>query len=685
MKFRLNFFNFNHLKILKHKYILPEQKTELSSELNTNQNTKSFTYPPFFRLTTSYFPKSESDNSSNFPIGLTIMPGMLGNVPVVDYRNRYVVHCSRCHGYLSSNCIVVPEKNSWICALCGNMTTLPKGYDINNGVETHSPVYDIIINNQLFLPLKEKPFLKMFAISIDTNNAEFCQLFTKSVKKALCHIQDESIVICLFSSDHNVTYYDPVRKKSFVICDFDDLQLPPFQFLPFSETKDYLFRSLDSIMKLSKGVKQEQIKTTSNFRNILKIGQKFLKEFGGVFIISLFSISSDADTPNNDNNPFVIPNDQTDIVDIGFSLNSDSISVHIFHQFDESVQNNHSVVTDTIAGLTNGTSFIINNNHYPIINSTNIVSTANIDKSHLANTNTNSSNNNEISNDKNSFSNNNVINSTDSDIPDDLILDSQLQKILCVKYYWKSICILRTHPEVTRTTYLGNCAVRKNGVCTLCAFPRTCQSSISFELLFPRNPSVLGPLNNIVLQFAIMFTNDEGLQINRIITFPVDIGNETQKITDESRVDHAAVSSFIAKLAVKKLRDTDYASCSNFIKEKEKFCFKSFFDFSSLFMNYDDRMPFKYDVDVSDGVFIYGASVNEIILYLMPRKVKRNSSLWKQTNLAVFVIPDKGKENEVKMEIFGDAENDEKNDFNNFYNECKMFVGWNQPVIFLCD
>lgn len=645
---------------MKHKYILPPQtKTNFSSEANEDQKSNAFIFPPFFRLTTSYFPKSESDNANKFPVGVSIMPGMLDNVPVVDYRNKYVVHCTVCHGYLSANCVIVPERKAWICALCGNMTTLPKDYDINTGVETHSAVYDMIMNDQSHIPGKEeKKFLKMFAISIDISNSTFCQLFAKSVKKALLQIQDESVVICLFSSGQNVTYFDPGRQKAFVISDFDNFQLPPFQFLPFSETKSFLLKSIDDIINLSKLASNSNlINSNSNFRNIIKLGQEFLKEFGGIFIISLFSLPSDINPMNSKDNPFVMPKDQSDLLDLGFSLNSRSISVHLFHQFDPSIQNSQFIVTDTIAGLTNGSTYVVNTNFYPITSSLN-----------------KNENNNSSSNDN------------DLLIPDDLILQSKLLRILTSNYFWKSFCVLRSHPEISRSSYLGNCVIRRNGVCTLGAFPMTPSSSVSFELSFPRNSAILQNRDKIGVQFAMMFIDGkEGLQVNRVISYLVDIGNDSGKIIDESHVDVAAVTSIVAKLALKKMRDNDMESALNFVRQNERFCFDGIFNACQLFVKGKGSSGFERDVAASDSIFIYGASVNELILFLIPRIVKRSNSSWKQTNMAVFIIPEKGKEEEVKQSIFGNLESDEKRDFANFYEECKLFIGWNQPVIFLCD
>lgn len=626
---------------MKHKYILPPQPIAgPSSEINSAQNTQTFIYPPFFRLTTSYFPKSDGDNSKRFPIGVSIIPGMLDNVPTIDYRNKYVVHCPVCHGYLSANCVIVPERKAWICALCGNLTTLPKDYDINTGIETHSAVYDMIINNQSTLPGKEeKNFLKMFSISIDTSNPNFCQIFGISLKKVLYQIQDESIVICLFSSGQNITYYDPGRQKAFIISDFDNFQLPPFQYLPFSQTKSFIFKSIDNIINLSKNSSNtDSIHTASNFRNTIKIGQKFMKEFGGIFIISLFGLPSDVNTANNDKNPYIIPNDQSDILDFGFSLNASSISVHIFHHYDTANSTNQSVVTDAVAGLTSGSSYDITANYYPI--TSDLVYKQSQDTA-----------------------------DTES-MPDDLILQSQLQKILNSKYFWRSLCVLRSHPEISRSSYLSNCVIRKNGVCTLGAFPKNASTSISFELSFPKNKMVLNRLDRIGIQFAMMFINDEGQQMNRIISYLVDIGDDCSKIVDKNRVDVQAVTAIVSKIAVKIIRDSDYESMINFIRKNEMFCLSNIFGRLS-------------SISEKNAVFLYGASINELLLFLLPRVVERSKAVWKQTNLAVFVVPNKGLEDEVKSLIFGENENPEKNDFVKFYEECKSFIGWSQPIIFL--
>lgn len=606
------------------KYVIPTGSgIEDSNTVNSSKPKNVFA--PFFRSSLSAYPATPEGNRSNAPIGLSINPSMIDNVPKIDYRNKYLVRCNFCHGYLSPNCHIIPERKAWICSLCGKSTSLPKNYDIENGIETHNHVYDLITTDgRTQSKSDQNQFSKVIAISIDTTNIKFCQIFIESLKIALNNIKDDSIVICLFSFDQNVTYYDPQRKKSIVISEFDDIQLPPFQFLPLSETKDFLIKSLDLLAANSRG-KSPGVSTS--FRNLLNLVNFFLKDSGGLFIMSLFDFPDDIRAITKDN-PFVIPENQNEVLDLGFKLNSNSISVHIFHQFDNSIKIN-SFVSDCIAGLTCGSSYVCDLDlHSEDLSETkkyhNFLVHSKVDEKRA-------------------------------------LLDAELNKILTNKYCWRSLGVLRTNPSILDITYLGNCVIRQNGVCTFGAYPTNASMSyiLNMPKIFTFDTSTIG------LQFAFMFSDDFGNRITRVISFSIN----KNSIVDESYVDKMVTTTLIAKNAVKLFRDSDFNAASTYITSNNQNIYGNFFR-TPLFGNSDACGLHT----IADSVFIIGATVNETMLYFTPREVQRKNAVWRQTNKAIYIFPNSENKNDG-------VDEEEEKAFSEFCEECKSFIGYEQPNI----
>ncbi|OHT05972.1 hypothetical protein TRFO_26123 [Tritrichomonas foetus] len=611
---------------MSHRYVIPDQEFHTLQNQAQNQVQNKFIYPYFFKPSSSAFPRSTQQNPKNIPLGVVITPGMLENVPTVDYRNKYIVHCSCCYGYLSANCIIVPERKAWVCAVCGSLASLPKDYDIEHGIETHSSVYDMIMT-----PTEKEPFRKMYLIAIDQTRKDFCHKFAASTKKALNKMSDDCFVSLIGFSD-SITYYDPIKRASTVISDFENYEeLPPFRFLPLKETKEFYLKSLEMM------IKTEWKDTNSNFRNLMNFGRLLLKDNGGIFVTSLYGRPEDI---NEAENSFVIPDNQSEIVDYGFSMNANSISLHVFHQL-AAGGNNGFVVTDTIAGLSNGSSHVI------------LPSTEKGDNCGFEET------------------------------------EKELIRVLTQKYCWQSIGKLRTNPKLNLEMFLGNCVIRQNNVCSLSAFPE--RNSMSYSLLFPQTPL---DGKTIGLQFAFMFRKDNGDQISRIFSFLVDIDDNFEPF-----VDQTVTSVLASKIAVKLMRDSDFNTGIQFIQQKTTF--QSLtpssiepnveqHNIGSALVDLDQTNLFRLDYSISSDlkvqecIFVYGANITELMLYLKPREVRGVNSSFKQTNKAVYIIPDMNMKDIVKKDIFEDSgTNTEKTQFYEFYEESKRIISWEQAIVLL--
>jgi hypothetical protein len=207
-------------------------------------------------------------------------------------------------------------------------------------------------------------------------------------------------------------------------------------------------------------------------------------------------------------------------------------------------------------------------------------------------------------------------------------LAANLSRVLFDRYTVSSVGKLRAPPGVRVLSHLGNCVIRRNNVSMFGCMPSL--SAITYHLQVVQR---LEP--QIVLQFALQFMRDDGFQVTRVFTFPVQTGSNFHPMGDGP-----AMTALICKKGLSILLDENIESARSFV---QKFAFAAGL-LDTVAFSVD---PLAADQQIADVVFLRKATVEEVMLYLKPR---------------VFVLPDQKGRIEHRNDgfyVFIDPEDDE--------------------------
>ena len=265
---------------MSRRYILPQESGKIAENPTNLDANKPL--PPYFSVSMNQLPKSMT--LTKLPIFVSITPSGPTNIPVVDYRNRYNVRCSLCHGYLSCHCRIMNEK-VWKCGICGNCNALPYGFTLQSD-EVHYEVYDIL--NQINPKNKLEEFKKLFVVAIDTTDDDYCKEFAGCLKKLLMKMENDIyLVIILFGND--ISLYDPVKNKKYIYSDLKEMILQHMKLERLEKTREFYIRMLDKLIlkNRTKNISRAKLKPVFDF------AKQLMKDNGGILCVSLYGCPSD--------------------------------------------------------------------------------------------------------------------------------------------------------------------------------------------------------------------------------------------------------------------------------------------------------------------------------------------------------------------------------------------------------
>ena len=342
--------------------------------------------------------------------------------------------------------------------------------------------------------------------------------------------------------------------------------------------------------------------------------KQLMKDNGGILCVSLYGCPSDI--IQRQEPTFLFPEQENDFKDESFSLNFNNISVHMFLKPSKDGRNNESVITAVPSGLTSGLFHFV----------------------------------------------------TDLDV-----LRNELTLTLTQKYFWQSCGILRMPNCFKVVEHLGNCVIHNSGASSFGAFSYF--SSISYAI----QPTIKEiPQNQVCLQFAINFRNDEGLDITRVFSFVVNVSNifNVNNSTMES-VSLKKISNFI-------LNDNNFESSKLFLNNT----FNQGFRFDKIRL-FNDNVS--VDSKIEDIVFLRNSRPSDILLYISPRQVETELCKFCQTNNKIIIKAQSENETIIKQLLLGDAngsnfkvlDNNLNQEFWKFYEQSKSLSGKDLPVLFM--
>lgn len=477
-----------------------QQKQEIifpwaNPELNNPQTTMSTKdgFPPYFRVTTSYFPaKKVLAEKIKIPLGIVISPGLVSNVPVIDFSEGIPFRCNHCSAYLCPSSNIQPDGKSWICHSCGKIAEIKNNQmgllPLDQRPELFNCVYDMIApKSYVHLPQSGPAFLFLCDTSSVAYGTGFTIQYLNSVKNSIQYLNDDTYVGFITTSNI-LTVFDLINLNEIIVPDIKDMKFQVDPSLTFPLLRDCRGNLLKVIDVLLERTPDTTIQSHC-YGNALMLAESVMKNVGGIILAGIIGMpkygytlndrSKDA-AANGESILLRLPPDGSGKIyrELALILNRAEISVHLF-----SIEYGYSDIS-TIgipSGLTCGKVWL-----YPDFNE----------------------------NSQAKFS-------------------SDLFSVLTANYYYDSSLRLRTVEGLSYKTPYSNCVVRKEG---LVSFP-----------VFSQNTTVCYDINvekdinspTITFQLGVVHTNTQRIRMIRVFTFSIP---STTSISDIlQNVDEGAI------------------------------------------------------------------------------------------------------------------------------------------------
>ena len=301
--------------------------------INPPLNSPKNILPNFIRSSTLFWPEDNLKMKINLPLSILINPNGNENIPIIDLRNKYIVNCGKCHSNISNLSLINNIQKTSICPICNNGVKLADYHLIENSPEFNSPIYDMIINQNLN---EKKKNFKNFLIGIDISNFSiktgFLNFFIKNLIKLIENLPND-INLSIISFAERIIYYDPILKREIHYTDLDSIELIPFQFYPLNISKDFYLLILNNLLNLK--FSNEELNCFGSF---LEISTNIMLKFGGIIISSLsnrplFGLHKLLPFENSFEIDDILSKPKGDINfynDISYKMNFNGISLNLF-------------------------------------------------------------------------------------------------------------------------------------------------------------------------------------------------------------------------------------------------------------------------------------------------------------------------------------------------------------------
>ncbi|KAH0789179.1 Sec23/Sec24 trunk domain containing protein [Histomonas meleagridis] len=453
--------------------------------------------PSYFRPTVSVFPASKATElSAKIPLGIIVNPANVVGIPCIDYSQSQIQRCANCYSYLSPYSRILPDGLAFTCPFCG-ATTKSKSKDqapMFNIPELSNCVYDMIAPRGFIsriAPNAQPVYFFLVDISAEAVSTGFSIQFLESLK-ALVDTIPPYVLIGLMTVSHKVTLYDFKRSSTVIVADLSDPVVPTGSFAPISECKDSFITIINEILQ---DVKTNPPQPGHCLASALNVASLALLSYGGIIISGFCGF------------PTVNINDaqkETLIRDIGFKLNRNRISTHLFFLPSLTQKESHLSILGLLPRLTNG------DIHY-----------------------------------YRTF--------------DPQTLHADLFDTISKNYLWDASMRLRCKTGINITSISCNCSISSKTV----YFPiSSTNNSMLFNLMLDQNfksPTAL-------FQAAFLWTNENKQRMIRIFTFEVPTSDKPQEVRNS--IDEAALAVLLAKRSSTIALKTKQDEAAQFIRKE---------------------------------------------------------------------------------------------------------------------
>lgn len=557
----------------------------------------SLPFPQYFRSVTSIFPGSpECQKQCQIPFSVILTPASPLQVPIVDYYKALdtIPHCTSCSSYLCPDCkiLIINGQHSWSCAVCGKANAFPNVADPNvkipfdNLLELSNSVYDIIAPPQYYHMYSQSAYAFIIDMSYSAYSSGFTHQFLSTIQQLIDIIPLNSR-ICIITMSDSLSVFDFNKSQEIVIPDLSELCLTAHQesvFPLLSESK-FFFQKIIKILL-------SRVPTNKESGNCLLsamiIAEMIMKEVGGLAIVGCVNMPKEGPfelknrTGNSELELLQLPDCNTGkaFQEEAIRLNESGISVHLFCSYDSVDSNNSPPYCDIttisiLSRLTNGKLHFYGN----------------------------------------------------FDDMQRKKLNNDLFETLSGRFMWDSSLHIRYSFGLKLIKIYSNCIFKNSNSVYFPVLSK--DDSIAFEFIVEK------PIlqSQVLFQFSILFTTNEGERIIRVFNFKIPKSNDPRLICKS--IDEASLMAIITHHAILRSLEEGPQNARCYIKKEISHIFSSGTKFSSLVFLLNSLLlsrvlrnihPNGVDGRMATFVELYGMSNNNILLYFYPRMFNVNES-----------------------------------------------------------
>ena len=279
-------------------------KTIIESPTITQTMTQNLLLSDFLRTSSESIPDNELlIINSGIPFGINLTP-----FPDIDQSlisqysfgggNGKIPRCSKCQSFINAFCKL--ENSSWSCNICSNSNSLDNidANTIRKLVDSNNEVYEIFANSDY---IENSPMSSNYVFILDVTNKSIAngsiKIFIESLRYIVnnnCFINEERTFLSFITFDHDAISFYKINKKnnSLQILDIsgDDPFVPENKknlIFPVDDNLNTINSILDSLDNLynANNLKEQENKESDKLIFAIECGKTLLQNKGGKLIV----------------------------------------------------------------------------------------------------------------------------------------------------------------------------------------------------------------------------------------------------------------------------------------------------------------------------------------------------------------------------------------------------------------
>ena len=279
-------------------------KTIIESPTITQTMTQNLLLSDFLRTSSESIPDNEFliiNSGIPFGINLTPFPDIDQSL-ITQYSfgggNGKIPRCSKCQSFINSFCKL--ENNSWRCNICSNSNSLDN-IDVNTItkiIDNNKEVYEIFANSDY---IENSPMSSNYVFILDVTNKSIAngsiKIFIESLRYIVnnnCFINEERTFLSFITFDHDAISFYKINKKNNSLQIFeisgDDPFIPENKknlIFPVDDnlnTINTILDSLDNLYNIN-NLQEKENKESDQLIFAIECGKTLLQNKGGKLIV----------------------------------------------------------------------------------------------------------------------------------------------------------------------------------------------------------------------------------------------------------------------------------------------------------------------------------------------------------------------------------------------------------------